>query len=847
GIAAEIHVYPEDSIQTAINDAADGDVIIVHEGTYSERINLLGKAITVRSTDPSDLDVVANTIIDGGSAGTVVLCESGESNDTILDGLTITNGSADFGGGIANFYSSPTVANCVFSGNGAVYGGAMFSYGGEPVVTGSTFTGNAALYDGGAIYNYFSDATVTDCGFGGNTADAHGGAIWNTENASTITSCTFTGNSAPWGGAICNDYCFAAVSNCVFTENSADSGGGMANVDGGDPTIVSCTFIGNTALDDGGGMINDDSSPTVVNCLFRGNTAGKGGGVFNRDDDPAVISCTFWNNSADAGGGMANDYADPTVTNCILWGNTPGAILNEPGSPIVTYCNVQDGYQGEGNINTDPVFVDGGGGDLRLQIGSPCIDAGNSDAVPPDITVDLDGNPRFIDDPNTFDTGIGNPCVDMGAFEFGGFIYDPPEEVASVAEPTDADTADFTGDGNNDIAITELGPSPDANGNLVLLRNEDGSGLQYEEQVTEIGREPSALVIADFDPGNSNGPDVAVCNAGDNTVTILLNDGQGNGEFLPPAVVDVGDHPSAIAAGYFNNDAFLDLAVANKNDNTVRILTNDDGSGAFSPADLLEVGNAPSALAAADFDGDELIDLAVANEADNTVMIFLNTGARGFQHHTTIEVDLGPGVLEPEDLDDDEDIDMVVGNTGSDTIDLLVNTDGQATFQPIRLTIGEGPSSIDFGDLDLDGDQDILVVADTPESRAVRILRNEWDAADIDFTLVIDFAPDPNLRLTVTEDLNGDDLPDIIAVNAPPEGMMKPCGMEDEGSVLVLLHALPPEPPCPADFDGSGVVDTADLLHLLGCWGTPCGDVNGDGNTDTADLLALLGAWGDCP
>jgi len=54
-------------------------------------------------------------------------------------------------------------------------------------------------------------------------------------------------------------------------------------------------------------------------------------------------------------------------------------------------------------------------------------------------------------------------------------------------------------------------------------------------------------------------------------------------------------------------------------------------------------------------------------------------------------------------------------------------------------------------------------------------------------------------------------------------------------------------PECPADFDGDGDVDTADLLFLLGAWGTPDGDVDGDGDTDTADLLALLGAWGECP
>jgi len=51
---------------------------------------------------------------------------------------------------------------------------------------------------------------------------------------------------------------------------------------------------------------------------------------------------------------------------------------------------------------------------------------------------------------------------------------------------------------------------------------------------------------------------------------------------------------------------------------------------------------------------------------------------------------------------------------------------------------------------------------------------------------------------------------------------------------------------CPADFDGDGDVDTADLLFLLGAWGTPDGDVDGDGDTDTSDLLALLAAWGEC-
>ena len=64
-------------------------------------------------------------------------------------------------------------------------------------------------------------------------------------------------------------------------------------------------------------------------------------------------------------------------------------------------------------------MVDPDNGDFHLSPGSPCIDAGDNTAVPDGLTTDFDGNPRFVDDPDTDDTGYGDPpIVDMGAFEF---------------------------------------------------------------------------------------------------------------------------------------------------------------------------------------------------------------------------------------------------------------------------------------------------------------------------------------------------------------------------------------------------------------------------------------------
>jgi len=122
-----------------------------------------------------------------------------------------------------------------------------------------------------------------------------------------------------------------------------------------------------------------------------------------------------------------------TLTNSILWGNTapdgPQIYNHHDSSFVITYNDIQSGWPGEGNIDEDPLFVrdpnDGGDGwgddpathdideganddygDLHLQPGSPCIDAGNNVALPLFITTDLDGNPRIVND-----------IVDMGAYE----------------------------------------------------------------------------------------------------------------------------------------------------------------------------------------------------------------------------------------------------------------------------------------------------------------------------------------------------------------------------------------------------------------------------------------------
>jgi hypothetical protein len=176
-------------------------------------------------------------------------------------------------------------------------------------------------------------------------------------------------------------------------------------------------------------MANDtDSRPLVTNCTLFSNEAASGGAFFNLDGgDPTVTNCTVTANIATvSGAGMLNANSHPTVFNTILWDNTGGEIFDaDGGGATASYSNVQGGYDGNGNIDADPLLVDPGAEDLQLGGGSPCIDAGHNWAVAPLAATDLAGNPRFAADEADFDPGCGTPCVvDMGAYEHQGQAFD---------------------------------------------------------------------------------------------------------------------------------------------------------------------------------------------------------------------------------------------------------------------------------------------------------------------------------------------------------------------------------------------------------------------------------------
>ena len=152
--------------------------------------------------------------------------------------------------------------------------------------------------------------------------------------------------------------------------------------------------------------------------------------------DTTVLNSTFYGNSAESWGGAVSFYSSHAdticdVRNCVFQDNTAPVgpqISVDRGALAVSYSNVEGGYEGTGNIDAAPLFVDLSDPDgpddiwgtaddgLRLQAGSPCIDAADGDAAP---ATDILGNPRVDDPTTTPDTGVGTPpWADMGAYEF---------------------------------------------------------------------------------------------------------------------------------------------------------------------------------------------------------------------------------------------------------------------------------------------------------------------------------------------------------------------------------------------------------------------------------------------
>jgi parallel beta-helix repeat protein len=237
--------YPR--IQLAIDLAHNGNTLIVYPGTYSENINFKGKKLVVRSDDPNNSSIVANTVV-SGQGQTGVTFTSGEDGNSVLDGLTIT-GCHD---GIYCTGSSPTIRDCVIRNNSNV---GLYCYSSSsPLVVNCTITNNSGY---GLMCQASSMPLVKDCTISHNSSY---GIYFESSLSPMIKNCKIAYNSGY--GVLCN-YSSPMVTNCVIAKNS---GYGIQCYSSPSFSITNCTIVGNV----GRGI--SDCTGQITNCIFWNNS-----------------------------------------------------------------------------------------------------------------------------------------------------------------------------------------------------------------------------------------------------------------------------------------------------------------------------------------------------------------------------------------------------------------------------------------------------------------------------------------------------------------------------------------------------------------------------------------------
>ena len=356
------------TLPTAIENAGDGDVILLAAGTYTptalitggeaaeERTFEIHSNFTIEGGYPADAvtgavaDPANNETILSGNLGStqayhvvVVSAVKTEGAKAVLKNLTIRDGKghsvnkdiyrfsgestfdAGEGAGMTIGVSNLEMENCKIIGNNAyMAAGCTIAYGGNVVFKNCTVSENYASGNGAGVWNQ-GEVTMYDCTISNNRADLACAGYYGVGGKSRIYNTAFIGNDNEKGGKL---------------------GGGAYLREGKDPArssdaiFVNCTFADNKSGSGGAVAVYGTTSPasaahaTFISCTIKGNTATKGGGIWmnNQTCTATLHNCIISGNSTDIEYGGAAVATESQVTKGLgIYGS---ALLNAEGTTV---------------------------------------------------------------------------------------------------------------------------------------------------------------------------------------------------------------------------------------------------------------------------------------------------------------------------------------------------------------------------------------------------------------------------------------------------------------------------------------------------------------------------------
>jgi hypothetical protein len=371
-----------------------------------------------------------------------------------------------------------------------------------------------------------------------------------------------------------------------------------------------------------------------------------------------------------------------------------------------------------------------------------------------------------------------------------------------------------TGDFNNDLKSDMVVANRSDNNILLLLGNGDGTFTPAPGSPPQTGSKPSAVIAIDLN--NDTKLDLVTTNSGDNTVSVLL--GNGDGTFQSASSFAVGKRPAAVIADDFNGDGKKDLAVCNQNDLTVSILLG-NGDGTFQAQRAFFTGalSSPVALADGDF-GNGRLDLAIAASGTGNVAVLLGDGHGGFSSAAGYAAGTNPSGVVVDDFNGDGKLDLAVSNHGSNNVSILLGN-GNGTFQPhVDYPTAQSPFSVVKTDFNGDGKSDLAVGASTFSTNRVSVLPGNGDGT---FRTHVDHGT-RMLQANTGEpvavgDFNGDGSPDFVVAdqlaNSVSVFLNTPLPVLLPGSLdFGLLDIGVPSPPQTVTLFNSGTAPLSSLV-----------------------------------
>jgi glucose/arabinose dehydrogenase len=554
-----------------------------------------------------------------------------------------------------------------------------------------------------------------------------------------------------------------------------------------------CTrFQANVGIDDEVGLLGTVTFRVYADGSLRYGSGRMTGSSATRTIDIDITGVTELQLYVDPGSGPSNDHADwayarvtcsgagggdstaPTVTQSVPTGGATG--VETTASPTATFSEPL-----QGSTVTTATFTVVNQATQTPVAAAVTYNAGTSTATL-DPSANLSPSSNYVATVKGGASGVkdlaGNALAQDYVWTFttasGGTpsgLFGAPAPYAVGTNPHGVVAADVNADGKRDLVVANAG------GNSVSVLLGNGNGTFGAASTFATGTRPKSAAVADL---NGDGkPDLVSANQNANSVSVLL--GNGDGTFQPK--VDYGTCSKAheVAVGDVSGDGRRDLAVACWDGSVIDVLLG-NGDGTFAAATSYGAGSAPHSIVIEDFNADGKGDLAVANHSSNNVSVLLGNGDGTFQATANYTVGSRPHSVRAGDLNGDGRLDLVTANDGSDNVSVLLGN-GDGTFQAATYyAAGKVPKSVAIADLDGDGKQDVVTantagngdgVTGNPDGDNVSVLLGTGSGAlGVETKYTVGLTP----FSVFVADLNGDGKPDLTTANW------------DANTTAVLLH-----------------------------------------------------------